>query len=109
MANPILRKPGKPGNGLHPLIQWALARRLRLAILALVLPGLLAPLAGCTRRFFRNSADSECSTILTEKSKGTPWQLDEFNVYPDPLARFADPTNPDRPPMPPDDPAARDF
>src|SRR5207245_286130 len=29
-----------------------------------------------------------------------------FHVYSDPRARFADSTNPDRPPMPPDDPAA---
>src|SRR5581483_5687182 len=28
-------------------------------------------------------------------------------VYPDPRARFADDTNPDRPPMPPDDPGSR--
>src|SRR5439155_8201509 len=35
------------------------------------------------------------------------WKLDQFYVYPDPRARFADWTNPDRPPMPPDDPAAQ--
>ncbi len=32
-----------------------------------------------------------------------------MHVYPDSRARFADPTNPDRPPMPPDDPAAYDL
>src|SRR5207302_488551 len=32
--------------------------------------------------------------------------IEQYHVYPDPRARFADPTNPDRPPMPPDDPAA---
>src|SRR5207244_4315918 len=35
--------------------------------------------------------------------------VENFHVYPDPRARFADPTNPDRPPMPPDDPAAWDL
>ena len=37
------------------------------------------------------------------------WKIDQYHVYPDPRARFADPTNPDRPPMPPDDPGAWDL
>ncbi len=65
--------------------------------------------AGCTRRFFRNRADKEVSHVLAEKDKYPLWQIEQFHVYPDPRARFADPTNPDRPPMPPDDPAAHDL
>ncbi len=66
----------------------------------------LVTLSGCTRRFFRNAADLEVSDVLSEKNVDPRWQLDDYNVYPNPLARFADWTNPDRPPMPPDDPAA---
>lgn len=65
--------------------------------------------AGCTRRFFRNRADKEVSEVLAEKDKYPQWAIEQFHVYPDPRARFADPTNPDRPPMPPDDPAAREL
>ncbi len=72
-------------------------------LLALVV---LVSLAGCTRRFFRNSADLEVGDVLNEKNVDARWQLDDYNVYPPPVARFADWTNPDRPPMPPDDPAA---
>src|SRR5262249_5405337 len=32
-----------------------------------------------------------------------------YHVYPNPQARFADDTNPDRPPMPPDDPASAEM
>ncbi len=37
------------------------------------------------------------------------WKLQDYFIYPHPLSRFADPTDPDRPPMPPDDPAAWDL
>ncbi|MFO0807255.1 MAG: TolC family protein [Gemmataceae bacterium] len=62
--------------------------------------------AGCTRRFFRDQADNQVEEILTEKDAFAPWKIDQWHVYPDPHARFADPTNPDRPPKPFDDPAA---
>src|ERR1700690_189095 len=69
----------------------------------------LAGVGGCTRSFYRQSADREVNDILAEKDKYPQWKIEQYHVYPDPRARFADPTNPDRPPMPPDDPAARDL
>jgi hypothetical protein len=62
--------------------------------------------SGCTRHFFRKEADKEVDEVLAEKDHYPQWRIDQFHVYPDPRSRFADPTNPDRPPMPPDDPAA---
>jgi hypothetical protein len=67
---------------------------------------LAAALGGCTRRFYRNRADIEVDQVLAEKDRYPFWKIEHFHPYPDPRARFADPTNPDRPPMPPDDPAA---
>jgi hypothetical protein len=64
----------------------------------------LAP-CGCTRRFFRQSADREVDEVLTEKDRYPDWKIEQYHVYPDPRSRFADSSNPDRPPMPPDDPA----
>jgi hypothetical protein len=66
-------------------------------------------LTGCTRHFFRQRADEEVDATLAEKDKYADWKIEQFHVYPDPRARFADCSNPDRPPMPPDDPAARDL
>jgi hypothetical protein len=68
-----------------------------------------AGVAGCTRKFFRNRADEEVGATLAEKDKYPAWKIEQYHIYPDPRARFADPTNPDRPPMPPDDPAAYDL
>ena len=46
---------------------------------------------------------------MAEKDKYPSWKIDQYHVYPDPRSRFADWTNPDRPPAPPDDPAAYDM
>src|SRR5262249_53705534 len=66
----------------------------------------LADTTGCTRSFYRKRADVEVNDVLAEKDHYPDWRIDQWHVYPDPRARFADPTDPDHPPMPPDDPAA---
>jgi hypothetical protein len=76
---------------------------------ALLIAGVLAALPGCTRRFYRLRADKEVDAALAEKDKYPAWKIDAYHAYPDPRARFADPTDPDHPPMPPDDPAAWDL
>jgi len=67
----------------------------------------VAGIGGCTRAFYRNSADREVNDILKEKDKYPDWKIEQYHVYCDPRARFANPgDNPDRPQMPPDDEAA---
>jgi hypothetical protein len=87
------RKPGK-------LLKRGRACRLLLLVGAL---GVLVVLGGCTRAFYRKQADKEVNDILQEKDKYQDWKIEQFHVYNDPRARFADPYNPDRYPMPPDD------
>jgi hypothetical protein len=65
--------------------------------------GALASLDGCTRAFYRKQADKEGNDELADKDKYQEWKIEQFHVYNDPRARFADPYNPDRYPMPPDD------
>jgi hypothetical protein len=77
----------------------------RLSYLFLTL-GLVMTVVGCTRGFYRRQADKEVNDILAEKDKYPEWKIEQYHVYADPRARFADPSNPDRPPMPPDDEAA---
>lgn len=79
----------------------------RLFLKLLLVAALFAPSAGCTRKFFRERADRDVEKVITEKNVFEPWRVEQWHVYPDPRARFADPFNPDRPPMPPDDPAAQ--
>ena len=68
---------------------------------------LLVGATGCTRHFFRERADCEAAAVLRDKDQVPGAKIEQYHVYPDRRARFADATNPDRPPMPPDDPAAR--
>jgi hypothetical protein len=87
------------------------SRRLSWVVLSsLLMLSQLTALSGCTRRFFRRRSDAEVDLVLAQKDKYPGWwKLQNFWVYPHPLSRFADPSDPDRPPMPPDDPAAWDL
>ncbi len=71
--------------------------------------GLFVQAGGCTRNYFRQDADKEVSEVLAEKDKYPNWQIDNWHIYADPRARFADNTDPDHPPKPPDDPASYDM
>ncbi len=61
---------------------------------------------GCTRKFYRKRTDDDVVGVMTEKNKSPLWAIENWHIYPDPRARFADPDNPDRPLKPPDDPGA---
>lgn len=62
---------------------------------------------GCSRHHFRERADKDVEGVISQKNVYPDWQVKNWHVYPDQRARFADASNPDRPPYPPDDPAAR--
>lgn len=84
-------------------------RRRSLAVAALVGLALLAASTGCTREHYRLQADNEAHALIREKSIDPRWGLPNFNIGMDPRSRYFDPTDPDRPPMPADDPAAHPF
>ncbi len=81
----------------------------RPALAATLAAWLLGPSTGCTRQFFRNRADEEVSEVLAQKDKYPDWGIENWHIYADPRARFADNSDPDHPPKPPDDPAAYDL
>lgn len=88
------------------------SRRQRLRA-ALALGGVAAllftTLAGCTRTYYRRQADKEVTHILDQKNMPGRWGLPNFRLEYDPRSRYFDPTNPDHPPMPPDDPNSHVF
>jgi outer membrane protein TolC len=65
--------------------------------------------SGCTRNFYRKQVDEQVSDVLAAKDREPAWAIEQYHVYPDPRARFADSTSPDHPPMPPDDAASHDL
>src|SRR5437764_372580 len=92
------------GRSLRKMLSfWRPALPLALAVGALIHVG------GCTRPFYRKKADKEVAEILAQKDKYPDWAIENWHVYADPLARFADSSDPDHPPKPPDDPAAYDL
>jgi outer membrane protein TolC len=78
-------------------------RKLRPAFFVFAAVTLAMGITGCTRRFYRVTADKEVDGILAEKDVVPTWKIEQYHVYPDPRSRFADPYDPDHPPMPPDD------
>ena len=66
----------------------------------------LTTAAGCSREHFRARADKDVEAVISQKNLFPDWKVENWHAYPDPRARFADPSCPDAPPYPPDDYAA---
>jgi hypothetical protein len=77
-------------------------------LVSAVTAGLVLAFAGCSRQHFRERADKDVEGVISQKNIFPDWKVENWHVYPDPRARFADPpgTHPDFPPYPPDDYAA---
>jgi hypothetical protein len=65
--------------------------------------------SGCSRRYYRTQADQDAMCLVNEKSGDPRWGLPGFNLSTDPRSRYFDPTDPDHPPIPQDDPASHVF
>src|SRR5438445_1163463 len=79
--------------------------RMRLLV-ALVLGSFLC---GCSRAYYRRYADRETYQAIDERDHDPRWAVPRISVEPSPESRLYDPFNPDRPPLPPDDPAAHRY
>lgn len=85
----------------------ALVRRaLALGVLAC---SALVVLVGCSRARYRAAADRDTYGVLEERLFDPRWQIPRRPVWPMPQSRFRDLSNPDRGPLPPDDPAAHRY
>ncbi len=97
----------------EPSFRRSIATRFRRAIRGLTamtaVSGIL--LAGaCTRQQYRCKVDTEAYYLLDEKvAESCEATAAPYRIEVDPRARFFDPFNPDRPPMPEDDPQAARY
>jgi hypothetical protein len=66
-------------------------------------------IAGCTRSYYRQSADRETYPLIAKNAHHPRWVMPRISIDPVPISRLNDPFNPDHPPMPPDDPAADQY
>ena len=70
---------------------------------------MLAASAGCSRAYYRVQADKEVDYLVGQKAHELNWTMPRFPTYADPRSRYFEPTSPDAPPMPMDDPAAHRY
>lgn len=82
-------------------------RRTRMALGLLGVAMLLLSQTGCTRTDFRRRADRQVYGIEQSRMIDWKWELPLRVVEADPRSRMGDTTNPDRYPIPLDDPSAR--
>ncbi|MGD9723110.1 MAG: hypothetical protein AB7O59_16935 [Pirellulales bacterium] len=80
----------------------------RVARLAIAL-AILFSLAGCTRLRYRLAADKEVGYLVKQKSNDPRWDAPNYTIGMDPRSRYFDPTDPDNPPIPYDDPASHRY
>ncbi len=81
--------------------------RWRYCVIILSLAATVA--TGCSRTRYRLQADQEVAELVTQKSFDQRWAIPGFTLATDPRSRYHDPSDPDRQPLPPDDPASHLF
>ncbi|MBL9125574.1 MAG: TolC family protein [Planctomycetaceae bacterium] len=87
----------------------ARVRRERLRAGLWLLGLVLVAATGCTRAFWRTQADCCVYMAVNTSAQDPQWPMRDFTININPKSRLYDPTNPDRPPMPPDDPTLHQF
>ena len=85
----------------------------RIAAAAWVIPVLLVSIviavSGCSRTEHRLQADREAYDMIAERNVDPRWHAADYSIEIDPRSRYFDPHDPDRPPMPQDDPASNQY
>jgi len=71
--------------------------------------GLALSPAGCSREHYRVNADAAAHEVADPQNADARWREPSFTVYPDKRSRFFDPSPPDHPPAPEDDPDSNKF
>ncbi len=64
---------------------------------------------GCSRAKYRVQADREAYNTIAERNVYPQWCAADYSIEIDPRSRYYDGYNPDRPPLPPDDPASHRY
>jgi hypothetical protein len=85
---------------LHAFLMW---------VMSVLLVSVVIAVSGCSRTGHRLQADREAYNVIAERNVDPRWHADDYSIEIDPRSRYFDPCDPDRPPMPPDDPASNQY
>jgi len=95
------------------ILRTLMKSRDRIAAAAWVIPVLLVSVviaaSGCSRTEHRLQADREAYDVIAERNVDPRWHAADYSIEIDPRSRYFDPHDPDRPPMPPDDPVSHQY
>jgi hypothetical protein len=75
----------------------------------LLLACILLATSGCSRTKYRLQADREAYDVIAERNKDPRWAVPAGSIEMDPRSRYFDEHDPDRPPMPLDDPDSHKY
>ena len=64
---------------------------------------------GCSRTEYRLQADLEAYDVIAERNVYPDWSTTDYSIEIDPRSRYFDVYDPDRAPMPPDDPLSHQY
>lgn len=80
-------------------------------LVLVLLVSVLFAVSGCkrTRSEHRLQADREAYNTIAERNADPRWHASDYRIEIDPRSRYYDPYDPDRPPMPEDDPASHEY
>ncbi|QDU88256.1 Outer membrane efflux protein [Pirellulimonas nuda] len=78
-------------------------------IVSLLLLVALAPSLGCTRAHYRRQADNAASLLIAQKAAPVGADPSDLSIAINPASRMYNVYDPDRPPMPPDDPVSHMY
>lgn len=94
---------------LHARRQFRQRLRNALALFGVGLSTLVVAGSGCTRQAYRTKTNNEVYYLIDQKIAHSGEPTAPYRIEVDPRSRFFDPFNPDRPPMPEDDPVANEY
>ena len=89
---------GKAASAIYPMV--------------VLLVSVLVFGVGCSRTDRtenRLEADREAYDVIAERNDDSRWRTDDYSIEIDSRSRYFDPCDPDRPPMPQDDPASNRY
>ena len=72
-----------------------------------LLMGMVA--GGCSRTEYRLGADREAYRVIAERNDDSRWSASDYSIDMDPRSRYFDVYDPDKSPMPEDDPVSHEY
>jgi hypothetical protein len=96
-------------NDIMCILKKSRSRVTKTALIIVLIIFVVIVISGCSRSEHRLQADREAYDMIAERNDDPRWREENYSIEIDPRSRYFDPCDPDRSPMPPDDPASHEY